>query len=343
MNLSINPFGKIEDKIITRYDFITEKGFSFSVINYGATLIDVQMPDKTGRVQSIIPGFDSLEEYRNHAYCFGATIGRFANRIGGASFSVEGTEYPLEANNGPNNLHGGPVGFNKVIWDEEVLLDEEEGEIRFTYTSPDGESGFPGTMETTVIYTFTEKGDIRIDYRAESDKTTPINLTNHTYWNLAGFDKCETVENHQLKIKAASYTPVDKVQIPTGIEPVKGTPMDFQTLRPIRQEAVPDKLYDHNWVLDGSGLREAAQLIHKGSGRELTVLTDQPGIQLYTAGGMGNIPERNGETYEFMGAALETQNFPNCVNEPDFPDCLLRPGKVFESTTIYRLILEEKK
>ncbi|MDC7224622.1 MAG: galactose mutarotase [Spirochaetales bacterium] len=340
MEIKESPFGAVDGRETVRYDFTGTGGFSVSLTNYGAALIDVRMADREGRVLPIITGFDRARDYAVHGSFFGATVGRFANRIAGAAFTIDGKEYKLTANNGTNNLHGGPDSFESRLWEGEIFRDGDKAGVHFTYTSPDGESGFPGTMTTKVTYTLSESGEIQIDYKAESDKTTPVNLTNHTYWNLAGLTGSETVLDHEMRLASRAYTPVDERQIPTGIAPVEGTPMDFRRFRPLGREDAPAKLYDHNWVLDGKGLREAAVLIHRKSGRKLTVLTDQPGIQVYTSGGLSTIDERNGRTYEFMGAALETQNFPNCVNEPDFPDCLLRPGEIYRSRTIFRLELE---
>jgi len=336
MKLTIAPFGSLEGERIDRYDFTTEGNITFSLISYGATLIDVRMPDSRGQRAPVVTGFDSLEGYRNHAAYFGATIGRFGNRIAGASFTVEGKTYSLEANNGPNNLHGGPTGFDKVLWKGETFEEKGKGGVRFRYVSPDGECGFPGTLETEVTYTFTDQGEMRIDYRAETDKTTPLNLTNHSYWNLAGLGEGRTILDHDLKINGSSYNPVDEFLIPTGIDPVKGTPMDFLDFKTIGKDS-PEFGYDHNWVIDGKGLREACVLIHKASGRKLTILTDQPGMQVYTSGHMPPLEERTGKACQFMAVALETQNFPNCVNEPDFPDCLLRPGDVYATSTVFRL------
>ncbi|MBN2627184.1 MAG: galactose mutarotase [Spirochaetales bacterium] len=339
MKRTTTPFGSLGGERIDRYDFTTEGRITFSLINYGATLIDVSMPDKEGNTAPVITGFDTLEGYRNHAAYFGATIGRFGNRIAGASFTVEGKKYELEGNNGPNNLHGGPMGFDRVIWKAEPFEESGKGGIRFSYTSPDGENGFPGTLKTVVTYTFSDSGEMRIDYRAETDKTTPVNLTNHTYWNLSGLGSGETVQDHEFRINASSYNPVDDALIPTGIDPVEGTPMDFRAFKTIGKDS-PEFGYDHNWILDGEGMREACVLAHRKSGRKLTILTDQPGIQVYTSGHMPPMAERTGECYQFMAAALETQNFPNCVNEPDFPDCLLRPGDVYETATVFRLSLD---
>ena len=339
MKMDRTPFGTLNGKEVTRYDFTSEKGITFSVINYGATLIDVRMPDNRGESLPIITGYDTLEEFQKGSGYFGATIGRFGNRIANASFSIDGTEFKLEANDGSNNLHGGPVGFDRVLWDAREFASGDKGGIIFSYVSPDGECGFPGTLKTAVTYTFSDEGEMRIDYRAETDKTTPLNLTNHTYWNMAGLGKGSTILDQELTINASSYNPVDERLIPTGISPVKGTCMDFRKARPIGREDMPSDGYDHNWVLDGTGMREAAVLLHTGSGRKLTVLTDQPGMQVYTSGAIGTAPERTGQTYQFMAAALETQNFPNCVNEPDFPDCLLKPGDVYETSTVFRLEL----
>ena len=339
MKMERTPFGKQDGKEVFRYDFTTENNITFSVINYGATLIDVQMPGRESRKQSIITGFDTLDEYRDHTFYFGATIGRFGNRIANASFTLEGKEYKLEGNDGTNNLHGGPVGFDKVLWEGEAFTEDGRGGVRFTYTSQDGECGFPGTLATTVTYTFSDEGEMKIDYRAETDKTTPVNLTNHTYWNLAGLGDGATVLEQELLLKASRYNPVDDILIPTGIDSVEGTCMDFREFKPVGRSDAPEDGYDHNWIMDGEGMREIAVMRDAKSGRKLTILTDQPGMQVYTSGAMTEVPERTGKTYRFMAAALETQNFPNSVNEPDFPDCLLKPGEVYETSTIFKLEL----
>lgn len=339
MEIQESSFGTLDGKEVTRYDLTLGSGVSLSLINYGASLIDVKMPDRNGDIQSIVTGFDDLEAYLKHEYYFGATVGRFCNRIANAAFSINGQTYQLDANNGPNNLHSGPEGFNKQIWKARSFTSISDVGVRFSYVSRDGESGFPGTLAVQVTYTLSAQGRIRIDYRCETNKTTPVNPTHHSYWNLGGFSQSETVLDHELRLNATHWTPVNEVQIPTAIAEVEGTEMDFREFHTLGRSDAPQESYDNNWVIDGKGLREAAVLQHKVSGRRLTVLSDRPGIQVYTGKWIGTIPERNGKTYPFMGVALETQNIPDCVNNPDFPNCLLHPGEVFTSTTIFQLDL----
>jgi aldose 1-epimerase len=337
MKVTTIPFDEFDGKTVNKYVLETQSGIIFSLMNYGATILDVSMPDKKGNSASIITGFDDLAGYRNNPFYFGATIGRFGNRIAKATFTLEGKKYDLEANNGPNNLHGGPVGFDSVYWEGKTFEKEGKGGVVFTYTSPDGECGFPGDLDLKVTYTATDAGELRIDYRAETNAPTPVNLTNHTYWNLAGVNEKSHILDHRFKINGSTFTPVDEVLIPTGeIKVVKGTPWDFTSFKTIGYDA-PQGGYDHNWVIDGKGMREACTLIDDKSGRKLTILTDQPGMQVFTAFGVDAVKARGGLTHHAMAIALETQNFPNCVNEPDFPDCILKPGDIYQSTTVFKL------
>lgn len=345
MKLKITPFGNLEDKANNRYTFTSGKGIIFTVMNYGATLVDVIMPDREGHSAQLITGLDNLEQYQESASFYGATVGRFANRIKGASFTIDGTEYNLAQNDGKNNLHGGPNGFEAVYWEAEVIESSQVGGVKFSYTSRDGESGFPGTLHVSVSYIFSDAGEITIQYHATTDKATPINLTNHTYWNLAGMGQGITILDQILRVNSLAYTPVEEGNIPSGvIAPVEGTPFDFRQAKPVGHDS-SQKGYDHNWVLkskdEQAKLTEAAILVDKKSGRSLTVYTDQPGIQIYSTHGVSGGKERSGETYSSMAIALETQNFPNSINEPDFPNALLRPGEVYESTTIFKLDLIE--
>lgn len=335
MTIKTTPLGQWEDKRVNLYTF-NFSGVSYSVMNYGAALYRLTMADKEGVSRDIVTGFETLGEYRNNPFYFGATIGRFGNRIARGEFTLDGKTYRLEANDGPNNLHGGPAGYDSVYWEGEVFQGEDRAGVVFTYASPDGECGFPGNLDLEVTYTFSA-GEMSIRYRAETDKATPVNLTNHTYWNLAGVEEPHSVLDHLFKINGSTFTPVDDVLIPTGEKrPVKGTPWDFTAFKAIGADA-PEGGYDHNWIIDGEGMREACVLKDVTSGRKLTVLTDQPGMQVFSAFGVKALPARGGMTRHAMAVALETQNFPNCVNEPDFPDCILRPGEVYQSETIFRL------
>ena len=284
-----------------------------AVITYGAAIQDLRLAGT-----SVALGFPTLEGYVAHG-AFGKTVGRYANRIAGARFSLDGQEHLLVANEGPNTLHGGPLGFGRRVWEVEHA---GAASIRLRYTSPDGELGFPGTLVTRVTYTV-EDDRLRIDYRASTDAPTVVNLTNHAYWNLAGR---RSVLDHVVQIDADSYTPTDEALIPTGeIAPVAGTPLDFTVPRALGAE-IPARGFDHNFVLRGSGLRRAARVVDPESGRALEVHTTEPAMQIYVLS-LGD--EQN------VGLALETQHFPDSPNRPEFPSTVVRPGEDFESTTVY--------
>jgi aldose 1-epimerase len=283
------------------------------VITYGAAIQDLRFDGV-----SVALGFPSIDGYVEHG-AFGKTVGRFANRIAGSRFSLDGVEFELESNEGPNILHGGPLGFGKRVW--EVVIATADA-IRLRYTSPDGEMGFPGTLAAEVEYAV-EDDRLRIDYRATTDAPTVVNFTNHAYWNLAG---SIPVLDHLLEIDADEYTPTDRALIPTGeIAPVAGTPLDFRAARPIGAD-VPEHGFDHNFVLRGAGLRRAARVVEPVSGRSVDVLTTEPGLQIYVLS-LDGAPN--------VGLALETQHFPDSPNRPNFPSTVLRPGERFESTTVY--------
>ena len=312
---------------------------SARVITYGATLTEVLVPDHAGAVADVVLGFDTLAGYEGRHPYFGATVGRYANRIANGRFDLDGRTYTLATNNGPNHLHGGRVGFNRVVWTATASSDADAARVRLTYVSPDGEEGYPGTLTTTVTYSLSTANELRIAYEASTDKPTPVNLTNHSYWNLAGAGQ---VLDHELMVAAARYTPVDAGLIPTGARvPVAGTPFDFTRPKPIRADldaTGPTKGFDHNYVLDGDGLRLAARVVEPASGRTMEVLTDQPGVQVYTANTLDPaLVGKHGVHYGPYGAlCLETQHFPDSPNQATFPSTVLRPGRTFTSTTIYR-------
>lgn len=296
-----------------RYLLRSETGLELAVITFGAAIQGLRI----GGVDVAL-GFPALDGYVEHG-AFGKTVGRFANRIAGARFTLDGRQHALVANEGPNILHGGPLGFGMRVWEvEDARIDT----IRLCYTSPDGEMGFPGTLVAHVTYTV-EGDTLRIDYRATTDAPTVVNFTNHAYWNLAGSGP---VLDQLLEIDADAYTPTDEALIPTGeIAPVAGTPLDFRVARAVGA-AVPEGGFDHNFVLRGSGLRRAARVVEPTSGRSLDVLTTEPGLQIYVL----SLPGRPN-----VALALETQHFPDSPNRPEFPSTVLRPGEVFESTTVY--------
>ncbi len=326
-----------------RLDFISLKnstGACAVFSNYGAHLVSLQVPGQGGRPVEVCLGYDDIAGYRKHRGYLGATVGRYCNRIGGASFPLDGETYQLFANDGANTLHGGQAGFDKKTWAYSVTPSGES--ITFSYLSPDGEEGFPGNLEVSVTYTLTAKNALKISYAARCDQDTVINLTNHSYFNLAGGGD---IKSHTLQVNAKEVTATTADLIPTGeLLPVSGTPYDLRKPRVIG-EALLEKGknqmfdrargYDINFVLDGEGMREAAVLALPATGLTMRVLTDQPGIQVYSGQGL-DATGRNGEVYgPYSGIALETQHLPDSVHHPHFPDTRLPAGEQFTSTTIY--------
>lgn len=353
------PFGLTEaGEAVEIYTLTNSNGLEAKVMNYGATLVSLKVPDAKGKLDDVVLGYDSLQPYlKNDNPYFGSTIGRYANRIGGASFKLDGKEYRLAANNGPNHLHGGLKGFDKVIWGAEMLpkVDEtnspshHEGVgVKFWYRSPDMEEGYPGELVCQVTYILTDSNELVLYYAARTDKPTIVNLTHHSYFNLTGGKN--DVLNHLLKINADYFLPVDEDLIPTGeLAHVKGTPFDFTTAKAIGKDigAADEQLkrgqgYDHCWVLnrntEGPNLQLAAELIEPLSGRKMTVLTTEPGIQFYSGNFLdGKYTGKNGQQYHDRWAlCLETQHYPDSPNKPNFPSTVLRPGQTYRTTTIYQ-------
>jgi aldose 1-epimerase len=337
-----SKFGNLPDgTAVEQYTLSNSAGITCKITNYGGIITELHVPDKNGRLADVVLGFDKFERYlQGHPY-FGAIVGRYANRIAKGKFTLDGKTYSLAINNGPNHLHGGLKGFDKVVW-QGVPLDSKDGAtLKLSYTSPDGEENYPGTLKTEVTYTLTDKNELRIDYRAVTDKATPINLTNHSYFNLAGSG---SVLDHELKLAAKNFTPTDDTLIPTGeIKSVRGTPFDFTEAKTIGRDiaqlfAQPHRGYDHNFVLDNQGkMALAARVFEPKSGRVMEVLTDQPGVQLYTANFLADTQGKGGNQYGKYGAfCLETQHFPDSVNHPNFPSAILRPGAEYRTTTIFR-------
>ncbi len=339
-NGSKSFYGIVGTDSVFSYTLKNSQGLKAVISNYGCTLLELWTPDKNGKTGDVILGYDSLSGYlqKTNPY-FGAVVGRYANRIGKAAFTIDGKQYTLAANNGPNALHGGLKGFDKVLWTVNQVNDSS---LALSYTSADGEEGFPGTMTAKVVYTFTAGNGLKIDYTALSDKKTPVNLTNHAYFNLsAGRDS--TILEQELMLNASSYTPVNETLIPTGVlAPVKNTPMDFLKEKKIGKDIaqVAGGGFDHNFIIirKDSGMNKAAAAYDPGSGRLMEVFTTQPGVQFYTGNFLdGTLTGRDGKKIPRHGAfCLETQHYPDSPNQPSFPNVILAPGQTYHETTIYR-------
>jgi aldose 1-epimerase len=337
-----SSFGKLpDDTAVDLYTLENANGLVAKVTNYGTIISELHVPDRDGKYGDVVLGFDNLEQYLKGHPCFGCTVGRVANRIAKGRFTLDGKTYTLAVNNGPNHLHGGLEGFDKKVWKAEP---QQGAAVKFTYISPDGEEGYPGTLTAAVTMTLTDDNGLRLDYHAITDKPTPVNLTNHSYFNLAG---CGDALQHELILAADYYTPSDSTLIPTGeIKPVRGTPMDFTRPHPIgsrfsQVHAVPPG-YDHNYVLNGGGkgLALAARVCEPESGRVMEVHTTEPGVQLYTANFLdGSLTGKGGIVYRQHAAfCLETQHFPDAVNQPRFPSVILRPGQIYRQTTDFKFL-----
>jgi aldose 1-epimerase len=341
-------FGTLADGTEVHRWSLENGGTRMKVLSYGGVVQTLQLPDRHGRYANVVAGFDNLADYAAKSPYFGALIGRYGNRIDAGRFTLDGKQYQLDVNDGDNSLHGGAKGFDKRVWDVEPFTEGTDVGLRLRYTSADGEMGYPGTLRTRVTYTLTRHGDWRIDYEATTDKATVVNLTSHVYWNLAG-EGSGGIEDHELSIAAARYTPTDSGLIPTGeLAKVAGTPFDFRRAKPIgrdlragHEQLVLAKGYDHNWVLDkGITARpeHVATLRDPHSGRTLKIATDQPGLQFYSGNFLdGTLTGTSGRTYRQGDAlCLETQHFPDSPNQPEFPSTVLRPGQTYRTTTIHR-------
>src|SRR3954451_22097093 len=341
-------FGKTPDGTPVDLYVLTNGRMTVKVMTYGAIITEIDVPDREGKASDVVLGFDQLSGYlAGHPY-FGAAVGRVANRVARGAFTLDGKDYKLAVNNGPNSLHGGLKGFDKVVWDARDASGPDGPAVRMTYLSKDGEEGYPGNLSVTVTYTLTADDALRIDYAATTDKATPVNLTNHTYFHLAG-PASGPILGHEVWLAADRYTPVDAALIPTGeIKPVRGTPLDLTT--PTTIGARLDQLdgdpigYDHNFVLRGDPASPpsspvlAARVREPTSGRILEVFTTEPGIQFYTGNFLdGTLKGKGGVVYrKHQGFCLEAQHFPDSVNQPAFPSTILRPGSSYRQTTIYK-------
>jgi len=338
-------YGTTSDgKAVELYTLTNSHGIEVRAITYGGIIVSVQTPDKSGHRADITLGFDTLAPYLTANPYFGALIGRYGNRIGNAKFTLDGKEYTVPKNDGPNSLHGGPKGYDKVLWRAQSFQTGSEVGVILKYTSPDGEEGYPGTVQVTVTYTLNDKNEFHIDYQATTDKATPINLTNHTYFNLAG-EGSGNILGEQLMLNADRFTPVDATLIPTGeIAGVKGTPLDFTHPTTIGariddpyEQLVLGKGYDHNFVIDRTapGLALAARAYDPTSGRVLEVDTTEPAVQFYTGNFLNDVHGKHGHVYNKRdGFCLETQHYPDSPNKANFPSTILRPGQTYKSTTV---------
>ncbi|MBN1510017.1 MAG: galactose mutarotase [Sedimentisphaerales bacterium] len=347
LNIDVKPFGGTPDgREVRLYCLRNANGLTADIMTYGAIVVSLRTPDRKGRMGDIVLGYDDLQDYvKNNPY-FGAIVGRYGNRIAKGKFTLDGTEYALATNNNANHLHGGNKGFDKVVWDDKPVWRTDAVGVKLSYSSADGEEGYPGNLSSTVTYLLTNDDELKIEYEATADKATPVNLTHHGYFNLTGGER--DIIEHVLMLNADKFTPVDDGLIPTGeLAPVKDTPMDFT-----RPTAIGARIadgyqqlkfgggYDHNWVLKQSkkGMTLAARVSEPTTGRVMEIRTTEPGIQFYSGNFLdGTITGKGGIVYKHRwGFCLETQHYPDSPNQPAFPSTILRPGEKYETVTIYR-------
>jgi aldose 1-epimerase len=342
MDVIKETFGKLPDGTeIELYTLINAVGLRARLMSYGATLVSLEVPDRNEKFADVVLGYDSLDGYIRNSPYFGAIVGRYGNRIAKGRFVLNGVEYKLARNDGENHLHGGVKGFDKAVWRAEPVKQKDAAGVKFRYFSREGEEGYPGNLNCSVIYTLTNKDELKINYEAETDKATPLNLTHHSYFNLAGQGNGDIL-GHELMLKADKFTPVDEGLIPTGeLGSVKRTAMDFTEPKTIGSRIARVKGgYDHNYVLrSGRGsLALAAQVYEASSGRVMEIYTTEPGIQFYSGNFLdGSITGKSGKVYsKHYGFCLETQHFPDSPNKPNFPSTILHPGKKYISLTVHK-------
>lgn len=349
MTLNSEPWGTTKNgQKVTLYSLKNANGMEAKIADYGGIIVSLTAPDKNGQFVDVVLGFDSFADYEARNPFFGCITGRYANRIAGGKFKLNGTEYTLAVNNGPNHLHGGKVGFDKKVWHAEPVRRSNSVGVALSYTSADGEEGYPGKLNCRVTYLLTNDNTLEIEYSATTDRPTIVNLTNHSYFNLAG-EGSGSILNHTLTINAESFTPTDDTLIPTGeTQSIAGTPLDFRKPHAIGERIGADYIplkqgqgYDHNYIISGRGnLRTAAKAKDPASGRVLEVLTTEPGVQLYTGNHL-NVTGKKGHHYASRhGFCLETQHFPDSPNRPEFPSPVLQPGDTYRHTCVYKFSAE---
>jgi aldose 1-epimerase len=345
------PFGQTKDGTpVEIFTLRNAKGMEARISNYGGLIVSLKVPDRNGQIGDVVLGYDNLDGYLKETPYFGAMIGRYGNRIAKGKFTLDGVEYTLAINNGPNALHGGKIGFDKVVWKPEIIIGPEGASLQLQYVSKDGEEGYPGNLSVTAVYSLTDDNMLKLEYTATTDKDTVVNLTQHSYFNLSGKGD---ILKHEVTIPADRFTPVDSTLIPTGeLKPVEGTPFDFRHSTAIGARIGQDDEqlkfgngYDHNWVLNKPmgqfGL--AGRAYDPDSGRVLEVLSTEPGLQFYTGNFLdGKITGKGGCVYQFRNAfCMEPQHFPDSPNHPDFPTTVLKPGQVYKHTLAYRFSVQQ--
>jgi aldose 1-epimerase len=346
MNMTKKIFGEADGKQVFQYTLTNKNGMTVKILNYGGIVTHIIVPGKDGDMADVALGYDSLRQYLEDTPYFGALVGRYGNRIANGKFSLDGQTYTLATNNAPNHLHGGLKGFDKVVWDATDFIEPTKTGIVLTYLSKDLEEGYPGNLKVKVTYTLTADNELMIDYEAETDKTTIINLTHHSYFNLKGHGNGDIL-GHQMEIFADKFVPVDETLIPTGeLLPVKGTPMDFNkpiTIGKHIAEVVGG--YDHCWVLNNydGNVRLVARVTEPISGRVMKVMTDQPGLQFYSGNFLNGTNKGKGSTayQKHFGFCLESEHFPDSPNQPKFPSVVLKPGEKYKTQTIYQFEVKE--
>ena len=345
-------FGKTgEGRPIDLYTFTNSHGLEVRAMSYGGIIVSLRVPDKNGNLDDVVLGFEKLQGYLEKNLYFGAIIGRYGNRIARGKFTLDGVKFSLARNDGPNSLHGGLKGFDKAIWQAQPFENQQGVGVNFTYLSQDGEEGYPGNLTVKVAYTLTDQDELIFDYEAATDKATPVNLTQHTYFNLAGEGRGDVL-GHEVMLNADRFTPVDKTLVPTGeLGAVKGTPLDFTKLTAVGprisenyEQLILGHGYDHNFVINrkGDGLELAARVHEPTSGRVMEVFTTEPGVQFYSGNFLDGTTGKQGHVYrQRYGFCLETQHFPDSPNQPNFPSSILRPGQTYHSQTVYKFSVEK--
>jgi aldose 1-epimerase len=352
--LTRSSFGSGAGQPVELFTLRNANGIEIRATNYGGIITSIVTPDRAGTLGDIVLGFDTVEGYLKDPPYFGALVGRYGNRIAKGKFTLDGKTYTLAINNAPNHLHGGIKGFDKVVWDAQPFRDAKGVGVVLTHTSPDGDEGYPGTLRVKVTYTLTPRDELAIDYEATTDKATPVNLTNHTYWNLAG-DGTRDILDHVMTLPSSAIVPVDSTLIPTGkLLPVAGTPFDFRTPTAVGARIADSHVqlrfgrgYDHTFVLDratsDSGMAHAARVTEPTSGRRLDIYTTEPGVQVYSGNFLdGTAVGKHGRAYKHRyGLALETHHYPDSPNQPSFPSVILRPGQVYRTRTVFAFGVEK--